>query len=232
MSIPSDHKALLFIGLVAVLGATVRVARAVGGNTAQAVQPTLERQVQAADSALKAGNRKRVTNGPVRMRPGARRSAAGIRVDSAVAFATPSRKTSSVPAPLDRKGYIGRKLDLDVAIAAQIDSLPGVSTAMAKRIVADRMARGPFLNGSGLRRVTGVGPALLQRIDSLVTYSGSVVQPSPNDTVIVRPRRTPSARSKRPPVGIVPLALRGQALLLYARHPNLYARHQHRVRRE
>lgn len=92
--------------------------------------------------------------------------------------------------PLDRAGYIGSKLDLDVATAAQIDSLPGVSPSMAKRIVTDRMRRGPFLNANGLRRVGGVGPLFIRQIDSLVTYSGTFRSADPADTIIP-PRRNP-----------------------------------------
>ena len=82
---------------------------------------------------------------------------------------------------LDRPGYVAGKLDLDVATAAQIDSLPGVTPTMAKRIVADRMRRGPFLNANGLRRVSGVGDMFLLRIDTLVTFSGTMKQSTPSE---------------------------------------------------
>jgi hypothetical protein len=70
---------------------------------------------------------------------------------------------------------------------------------MAKRIVADRMMRGPFVTRDGLRRVPGVGPAFLAKIDSLVTFSGTVVQPSASDTVIARVGKPRSKRASRPP---------------------------------
>jgi hypothetical protein len=66
---------------------------------------------------------------------------------------------------------------------------------MAKRIVADRLMRGPFLSMNGLRRVSGVGPLFIQRIDSVVTFSGTMVQPNAGDTVILR--RRPSRGGKR-----------------------------------
>ena len=89
---------------------------------------------------------------------------------------------------LDRPGYIGKKLDLDVATAAQIDSLPGVTPLMARRIVGDRVRRGPFLSMTGLQRVSGVGRGFIQKIDTLVTFSGTYAFPSPGDTVI-KPRK-------------------------------------------
>jgi hypothetical protein len=64
---------------------------------------------------------------------------------------------------------------------------------MARRIVIERMAHGPFLNSYGLRRVRGAGPRFLQRIDSLVTFSGIFRQGTPSDTVIPKRR----GRSKR-----------------------------------
>ena len=60
---------------------------------------------------------------------------------------------------------------------------------MARRIVIDRTLRGPFVTRDGLRRVTGVGPAFLSKIDSLVTFTGTVTQPSASDTVIARNRK-------------------------------------------
>jgi competence protein ComEA len=94
--------------------------------------------------------------------------------------------------PLDRPGYVAGKLDLDIATAAQIDSLPGVGPAMAKRIVLDRMQRGPFVTREGLRRVAGAGPMFLAKIDSLVMFSGVVKHPDPRDTIIPK-----SSRSRR-----------------------------------
>jgi competence protein ComEA len=84
---------------------------------------------------------------------------------------------------------VGNRLDLDIATAAQIDSLPGVTPLMARRIVTDRMSRGPFLSADGLRRVVGVGSKFLKGIDTLITFSGTFVQASPSDTIIPKRRR-------------------------------------------
>jgi len=62
-------------------------------------------------------------------------------------------------------------VDLDTASAADIEKLPGLGPALAKRIVKDRDANGPFGCLAALDRVKGVGPALLARIDSLATFS-------------------------------------------------------------
>lgn len=182
----SDHRALVFIASIAVLGAGVRVVRASSGDHAPATQPELEHQVHAADSAATATRAKAIVSGRGqrgRGRSGRARAAVDTskRVRDSLARAT--------RAPVDREGYIGGKLDLDVATFAQIDSLPGVTPLMARRIVFDRMAHGPFVTRDGLRRVSGVGQIFLSKIDSLITFSGIVKMPSAADTAPPRRRR-------------------------------------------
>ena len=64
-------------------------------------------------------------------------------------------------------------VDLDTASADQIEALPGIGPALAKRIIKDRESNGPFGCLSALDRVKGVGPALLARIDSFATFSAA-----------------------------------------------------------
>jgi competence protein ComEA len=63
-------------------------------------------------------------------------------------------------------------VDLDVADTVQIGRLPRVGPALARRIVANRDSLGPFGTLAALRRVKGVGPATLERLAGLVTFSG------------------------------------------------------------
>jgi competence protein ComEA len=182
MSLRADQKALVFFGAVAVLGAGVRVVRAASGPTPSASQPALERQIQSSDSAKQASRSGRKKTSRSTTRRGTDRAPA-----AAAAADTGHRRRPA--GPLDRRGYIGARLDMDVASAAQIDSLPGVTPLMARRIVADRMARGPFMTADGLRRVIGVGPAFLKHIDTLITFSGTFVQSSVSDTVIPKRRK-------------------------------------------
>jgi len=188
-----DHKALIFIGAIAVLGAAVRVVRA-AGIARSSSQPALERQVQAADSAARAARARQ--SAPRRRQGGAKNSSRRPARDSARGVSPKSRNSG----PLDRPGYIAGRLDLDVATFAQIDSLPGVTRLMARRIVIDRMLRGPFVTRDGLRRVDGAGPRFVARIDSLITFSGTVLQPDPADTASPRPRRVRRSPSPRPAV--------------------------------
>jgi DNA uptake protein ComE-like DNA-binding protein len=196
MSIPNDHKALVFIGAIAVLGAGVRVVRA-AERTSPNAQPALEHQMQAADSAAKSGRPHAGSRSKRSTKSDAKSDTKSDTTHARRAAVKPPADTSVPKSPAERQGWINGRLDLDVATAAQIDSLPGVTPTMAKRIVADRMQRGPFLNITRLRRVAGVGPILVDKLDSLVTFSGTVVFPKPSDTVIARQHRATVVR--RPP---------------------------------
>jgi competence ComEA-like helix-hairpin-helix protein len=68
----------------------------------------------------------------------------------------------------------GETIDLDVAPALEVARLPKVGPRLAKAIVADREARGPFGSLAALDRVPGVGQGLLQAIQSNVTFSATV----------------------------------------------------------
>jgi competence protein ComEA len=84
-------------------------------------------------------------------------------------------------------------VDLDVATVEEIVALRNVGPALAKRIVADRDSFGPFGSLEGLRRVKGVGPSMVEKLDSAVTFS---LVPRPTNTVISRPSQVPKARRK------------------------------------
>jgi competence protein ComEA len=66
----------------------------------------------------------------------------------------------------------GERIDLDRATAVEIARLPRVGFALARTIVADRSARGPFGSLESLDRVAGIGPGLLAAIATNATFSG------------------------------------------------------------
>ena len=70
-------------------------------------------------------------------------------------------------------------IDLDVATAAEIETLRYIGPALAQRIVADRDSLGPFGSLEGFQRVRGIGPKLAARLDSSVTFS---LVPRPSGT--------------------------------------------------
>ncbi len=78
----------------------------------------------------------------------------------------------------------GETVDLDRASAAELSRLPRVGPGLARRIVADREARGPFGSLAGLDRVAGVGPGLLAAIAPHAAFSGIAPGPvGPTDPV-------------------------------------------------
>lgn len=66
----------------------------------------------------------------------------------------------------------GEQVDLNSAPAEEIARLPRIGMSLAKRIVADRAARGPFRGLGDLDRVPGVGPALLGTLADRVKFGG------------------------------------------------------------
>lgn len=87
-------------------------------------------------------------------------------------------------------------IDVDQATAAQLEALPRVGPALAKRIVDDRTANGPFGSIEALQRVKGVGPAMAKTIAPRVTFSTSR---RPTDAATYRPLTLPPVWSAAPP---------------------------------
>jgi DNA uptake protein ComE-like DNA-binding protein len=83
------------------------------------------------------------------------------------------RRVAGSPRPKPVKPPAGQPVDLDVASPNEIEKLPGIGPALARRIVKDRDANGPFGCLAALDRVKGVGPSLLARVDSLATFSAA-----------------------------------------------------------
>ena len=69
----------------------------------------------------------------------------------------------------------GETIDLNTASADEIARLPRIGMSLAKRIVQDRTTRGAFRDLAELDRVSGVGPALLDRLSEWVAFGGNPV---------------------------------------------------------
>lgn len=182
---PAERRALAFFAAVGALGLGARAAglgapppAALPGDGAVAERDALARQLAAVDSARvsrpgRGGGRKART-------PRRRATAdTGLAPAASVAVSTPltpapdaadTRPRAALPRPAG-------VLDADRADSADFERLPGVGPALARRLVADRRARGPFGSMAGLSRVPGVGPALERRLAPLVRFSGSAVVP-------------------------------------------------------
>lgn len=104
-----------------------------------------------------------------------------------------SNSSAKIPATL--------RVNLDLANASAIESLPRIGPALAERIVQDRAAHGPFGSLGGLDRVKGVGPALQKAIAPYVTFSSSG-RPSGVATVPQPAQQSGKGKARRrPPAG-------------------------------
>lgn len=84
--------------------------------------------------------------------------------------ARPARRKKAAIAP--RIVDTIARIDLDQAAPDEIERLPGIGPALARRIVGDRDANGPFGCLIALDQIKGIGPAMLKRLDSLTRFSG------------------------------------------------------------
>lgn len=93
------------------------------------------------------------------------------------------RKTKPSPRSSSRAGRTPRlpqevaptpppRVDVNAATAQELEQLPRVGPALAKRIVDWRDRHGPFNSPEDLRHVRGIGPSTVRLLDSLVTFSG------------------------------------------------------------
>ncbi|HEX6089472.1 MAG TPA: helix-hairpin-helix domain-containing protein [Gemmatimonadales bacterium] len=94
----------------------------------------------------------------------------------------------------------GERIDLDRASVRELERLPGVGPGLARKIAADRDARGPFGSLAGLDRVPGVGAGLLARIGPAATFSGT-------------PRAASAAASAGPPAAAPPVGAGSRAAI-------------------
>ncbi len=67
----------------------------------------------------------------------------------------------------------GETIDPNVAEAAELDRLPGVGPSRALRIVREREENGPFAGVEDLTRVSGIGPASVERLRAYLRVEGA-----------------------------------------------------------
>jgi len=199
MATPSEQKALAFVAMIVLLGGVVRVVRAgAPPGPSSSEQQAIARQATAAESAAVAPkNRKGRAPRPGRPRkgaseptviggvasapPGSGSGAAlahdgfpppGPRIDVDYRANRPAG-FSEVTAPSRTAGKSREPVDLDRASEHDIDLLPWVGPALARRIVANRDSFGAFGSLEALGRVKGLGAGTRKRLATLVTFSGS-----------------------------------------------------------
>jgi competence protein ComEA len=84
--------------------------------------------------------------------------------------APPAPTASGKSVPLNAPTKIpGGKININTATLAELDTLPGIGAAIAQRIIDYRSQNGDFKTIEDLKKVRGIGDALLSQIKDLIT---------------------------------------------------------------
>jgi len=62
-----------------------------------------------------------------------------------------------------------RRVNINAATMAELEMLPGIGPALARRIIEDRDTHGPFQTLDALDRVKGIGPRTIDRLRGLAS---------------------------------------------------------------
>jgi DNA uptake protein ComE-like DNA-binding protein len=171
MPTENERKALWFLALVALSGTGVRLWRAQIPSATAGESAALERQITRVDSVRDARHK------------------------------TTRRASPSAAAPIDPQfSDTGPRpaLDLDQATAAEIEALPGIGPALAKRVADHRDSVGAFGGFDALCDVRGIGPALIEKLRPLVTFTAPRRHVSAGcGEASKKPRKSHAARSRK-----------------------------------
>lgn len=181
MATKAEKQALGFLVAVAIAGGVVRAvgvdrfaaspARGVVADRDLGAR-ALADQLEAVDSARRAGPRRG------RARPNAvprGRPPQNVTDRTGRTSASPDARSSSRtdrPKPHREDAALTSPIDVNAANASELERLPKVGPALARRIVEWRERHGPFRGPDDLRHVRGIGVATLRLIAPHVTFSG------------------------------------------------------------
>ena len=87
-----------------------------------------------------------------------------------VAFTAPSPSGGSGSASGASKPAAPAKVNVNAGTVAQFDALPNISPTVAKNIVDYRTKYGPFKKLEDLDKVSGIGPATLEKLRPYLTF--------------------------------------------------------------
>jgi competence protein ComEA len=185
MPTPAERQALLFFAAVAALGVGVNAWRAArGGDRVLDGSPSdLATQIARVDSAVAHSPSREAGRAALRKR-NAEKAAQKRGPEPSAPMA------AMAPSAVSRPPSAVRLIDVDLATAASIESLPRIGPALAARIVANRDSFGPFGSLDGLQRVRGVGAAMAKALRDRVAFSGvaRADAPTPKDKSRRRPK--------------------------------------------
>lgn len=94
--------------------------------------------------------------------------ALGAQAAAAPASAAPRRAPTRAAAPADAKAA---PVDINTATASDLESVPGIGPALARRIVGFREKNGAFASVDDLLKVQGIGEKSLAKLRPHVTVA-------------------------------------------------------------
>lgn len=189
MPTTAERQALAFVAALAIVGAGVRVASArrfaqemngavavVSTDSGSPAARALAAQIAAVDSARAASPGRSRKSGASRRSDSSKRSGRPTPKDNSRQFNQPDAWSER---PQSRRSTVrerpplstDNRIDINNANAAEIERLPRVGPALAKRIIAWRNSHGPFSTEEDLRHVPGIGVTTAALLVPLVTFS-------------------------------------------------------------
>jgi competence ComEA-like helix-hairpin-helix protein len=75
-----------------------------------------------------------------------------------------------VPSPAPQPAAAGSKLNINIATGPQLELLPSIGPATAKRIIEYREANGPFKSAADLDKIKGIGEKTIAKILPYITF--------------------------------------------------------------
>ena len=189
MPTTAERQALVFVAALAIVGAGVRVADArrfaremngvvavVGTDTGSPGSRALAAQIAAVDSARAASPGRSRKLGISRRSNSSKQSGRPTSEKNSWQSHQPdnwSERQSHRSTVRERLPPVStdNPIDINNANASEIERLPRVGSALAKRIIAWRNSHGPFSTEEDLRHVPGIGVTTAALLVPLVTFS-------------------------------------------------------------
>lgn len=85
------------------------------------------------------------------------------------AQANPNEVRLAVPLSIVPEATISGKVNINTASVDELDQLPGIGPVTAQKIVEHRQANGLFQSVEAIMDVSGIGPAMYEKLKDLIT---------------------------------------------------------------